>query len=753
VSKRAPTVSTHDDASLRARERARGKPNAAPGDAATPLLPLQHSAGNSAVGRLVGPRAISAPGDPAEREAEQLAAAVMRNDVAARGPPPSEEHAPPQMPSESERRAAPPSVQSVVRASGRPLAAQARATMESRFGRDFSHVHVHDDHEAAASAQDVGAHAYTVGPHIVFDAGRFSPDTQAGQSLLAHELTHVAQQAGDTPAATTGGGLPIVSRAPNPSVGKGANFTPAQLQVLAAARQRLQPKDNGIVGVLIAEDGRQFEWESGGGQGFSSHIEGKATAKMRELGITKATLLVELEPCPLCDRSTYPGGEQGPEIPLTSPKTGKEMSYQNPKISSALPRDSELKVIGPITTGTYRGTATPTTRPPGVPPAGGSGPAPVAPPVAPTSEKPGAPSAKPPAATAPTTNIPPSTPPLEGAPKVPVKPPPLEAEGAPGAPKPKAGKPPVAGTDVEIPAKVKGGALEGIGPTIKLAAATAAIDILTNIIKGWLAEDLIRQQTEAELTRLGPAFQKMLAGDPPPKQIHAIMHVSIWTSSHDVITEHGVEEKTGYPMVNVHAELADHGVKTTSSTKSEDIGMTSLTTASTTYSILLLDVERAMERRRIEEEEQRLNERVRTLADQAKAQPQAPQKKAPKAPEPPKAEPPNNALVPAPPKPAPSLLPGAPPPTFDEMGFASYARQFGQGLLAEGTKLRDSSAPKDRRDQFKLRVQVWRGQMRKLMRDFSNYKAKESLDWTLHEFDERMSTLGAELGIDDWKAE
>jgi hypothetical protein len=66
--------------------------------------------------------------------------------------------------------------------------------MEQRFGYDFSRVRIHADAAAARSAQDVHAHAYTVGQDVVFGAGRFTPDTYDGRRLLAHELTHVIQQ-------------------------------------------------------------------------------------------------------------------------------------------------------------------------------------------------------------------------------------------------------------------------------------------------------------------------------------------------------------------------------------------------------------------------------------------------------------------------------------------------------------------------------------------------------------------------------
>ena len=55
---------------------------------------------------------------------------------------------------------------------------------------------VHSGTEAAESARAVAAQAYTVGSDVVFASGRYAPGTQSGQRLLAHELTHVAQQTG-----------------------------------------------------------------------------------------------------------------------------------------------------------------------------------------------------------------------------------------------------------------------------------------------------------------------------------------------------------------------------------------------------------------------------------------------------------------------------------------------------------------------------------------------------------------------------
>jgi outer membrane protein OmpA-like peptidoglycan-associated protein len=78
---------------------------------------------------------------------------------------------------------------------GAPLPAETQRTMESRFGQDFSRVRVHTDASAARSARALNAAAYTIGHDIAFSAGRYAPSTDAGRRLIAHELTHVVQQA------------------------------------------------------------------------------------------------------------------------------------------------------------------------------------------------------------------------------------------------------------------------------------------------------------------------------------------------------------------------------------------------------------------------------------------------------------------------------------------------------------------------------------------------------------------------------
>ena len=96
--------------------------------------------------------------------------------------------------------AVPGAVRDVVSTPGRPLDRAARAFMEPRFGRSFGDVRIHDDGPASASAAQIRAEAYTLGRHVVFGAGRYSPSTESGRRLLAHELAHVVQQADGGPA-------------------------------------------------------------------------------------------------------------------------------------------------------------------------------------------------------------------------------------------------------------------------------------------------------------------------------------------------------------------------------------------------------------------------------------------------------------------------------------------------------------------------------------------------------------------------
>lgn len=156
---------------------------------------------------------VGAPNDRYEQEADRVADQIMRmsEPTMQRQIEPEEEEKgmvqrkgiadsitplqrdsnDPHQPSE-----VPPSVHEVLRSPGQSLDPATRAVMEPRFGHDFSQVRVHTGAAAERSAEEVSAKAYTVEHNIVFGASRFSPSTNEGQRLMAHELTHVVQQSG-----------------------------------------------------------------------------------------------------------------------------------------------------------------------------------------------------------------------------------------------------------------------------------------------------------------------------------------------------------------------------------------------------------------------------------------------------------------------------------------------------------------------------------------------------------------------------
>jgi hypothetical protein len=82
------------------------------------------------------------------------------------------------------------------RGGGQPLADTTRGLMEERIGADFSGVKVHTDAHSDQLNRAIQAKAFTTGQDIFFRQSEFQPGTTDGQSLIAHELTHVVQQSG-----------------------------------------------------------------------------------------------------------------------------------------------------------------------------------------------------------------------------------------------------------------------------------------------------------------------------------------------------------------------------------------------------------------------------------------------------------------------------------------------------------------------------------------------------------------------------
>jgi len=181
--------SLKDESSLATRER-----KAAPAPVAQPgsenqLLALQQNIGNRAVEDLLkcggdvtklmsANLNISNPDDPSERDARQTASRLVSSRNSAERP-----------------RSATKDPQA--------LPESMRARFEPQLGVDLSRVRLHTDARAASSARALNAKAFTLGSNIVFGQNQFAPETEGGQRVLAHELSHVAQQShGEIPATT-----------------------------------------------------------------------------------------------------------------------------------------------------------------------------------------------------------------------------------------------------------------------------------------------------------------------------------------------------------------------------------------------------------------------------------------------------------------------------------------------------------------------------------------------------------------------
>ncbi|MGD9928924.1 MAG: DUF4157 domain-containing protein [Mangrovibacterium sp.] len=82
--------------------------------------------------------------------------------------------------------------------SGQPLPREIGSEMGGKMGADFSGVRIHTDAHAIQMNRELGALAFTHGNDIYFNSGTFQPESREGKHLLAHELTHVVQQGGNS---------------------------------------------------------------------------------------------------------------------------------------------------------------------------------------------------------------------------------------------------------------------------------------------------------------------------------------------------------------------------------------------------------------------------------------------------------------------------------------------------------------------------------------------------------------------------
>jgi hypothetical protein len=136
-----------------AREEANSKETKSP--ETDSLASLQHQVGNRAVQRLLAQRSGEGPFDLDDETAGRI---------------------------------------NSQRGGGQVLDGSTSQRMSAATGEDFSDVRVHNSPEADELNQQLNAKAFTTGRDIFFREGEYDPGSSGGQELLAHELTHVAQQ-------------------------------------------------------------------------------------------------------------------------------------------------------------------------------------------------------------------------------------------------------------------------------------------------------------------------------------------------------------------------------------------------------------------------------------------------------------------------------------------------------------------------------------------------------------------------------
>ncbi len=144
--------------------------------------------------------------DPAERQADQMADAVMAR---LSRPAVADDNSTWQSETRIRRSS---SIGSTVGADGGPvdsalerdiqrargggsrLGADVRGAMETGFGASFGDVRIHTGSSADALNRSLNARAFTIGGDVFFAGGEYQPQSEAGQRLLAHELAHTVQQ-------------------------------------------------------------------------------------------------------------------------------------------------------------------------------------------------------------------------------------------------------------------------------------------------------------------------------------------------------------------------------------------------------------------------------------------------------------------------------------------------------------------------------------------------------------------------------
>jgi hypothetical protein len=164
------------------RAEAQAVPVSLPARAGDALLRLQRRAGNRAVQRLLVQRQ-----EPEEEEEIQLKRLVQRRGGG--------EGASASLSTGFALDDETTGRINRARGGGRSLDTTLQEQIGAALGHDFANVRVHTSPESDALNRQLSARAFTSGRDIFLRQGDYNPHSSGGRELIAHELSHVVQQA------------------------------------------------------------------------------------------------------------------------------------------------------------------------------------------------------------------------------------------------------------------------------------------------------------------------------------------------------------------------------------------------------------------------------------------------------------------------------------------------------------------------------------------------------------------------------
>jgi hypothetical protein len=145
------------------------------------------------------------------------------------------------------------------RGAGHGLDAGVKRHMESSLGADFGGVRVHTDQRSDSLNRALSARAFTTGQDVFFREGAYQPGSSIGRELIAHELTHVVQQNGNTVKRAMS-----VSQPGDPHEVEAEQTARAVIQQEHATVSRQDDKDEGhaLMASQLASEGAQRQPEA-----------------------------------------------------------------------------------------------------------------------------------------------------------------------------------------------------------------------------------------------------------------------------------------------------------------------------------------------------------------------------------------------------------------------------------------------------------------------------------------------------------